>query len=524
MVPSWSSATRSASSTVEARWATTRPVVSARTRRSASSTSRSVCTSSADSVSSRTRTRGSASTARASARRCRWPPERAIPCSPTRVSRPQGRSWTKPAWLTSIAERIWSSSASARPSVRFSRALMEKSVGSSKAVATSERRWARLMSRTSTPSMVTRPAVTSYRRGTSPVRIVFPEPVAPTSATVSPGATSRLTSRSTSSSGASGNAKSTCSRRRWPRGRSTTAVPETMSGSVSKISRMRAAAVMASWPIARITFFFNDTETTESISVMNATSSPGVSSPWPTPMAPSSRTTTTARLGMTSRKVQNFADSRTLSMLVACRVRAAASYWAATRDDDVGLLEAHREPHDRCRGRGHDQPERPVHVQEDPGHDGDLEDVDHQEEQPEAAEPADRRQVRGRTREQLPGLPLRVEAHRQLLQPLVEVVPHRGLEAEHRVGLHPAPDPDQHCLEHAQPEGQQAQRQHRADLAVGDRAVDQRLGHQWDRDREADPGDRRQGHDSQRQGVRAEVAPQSPERVDAGGRVRDRDG
>ena len=33
---------------------------------------------------------------------------------------------------------------------------------------------------------------------------------------------------------------------------------------------------------------------------------------------------------MTSRKVQNFAESRTLSMLVACRVRAAASYCAET--------------------------------------------------------------------------------------------------------------------------------------------------------------------------------------------------
>ena len=161
MVPSWRTATRSASSTVEARWATTRPVVAESTRCSASSTSFSVWTSSADRVSSSTRTRGWASTARARASRWRWPPDRAMPCSPIRVSSPQGRSWTKPAWLTSMADAISSSVASARPRVRFSRALMEKSVGSSKAVATRVRRWPSSRSRTSMPSMVTRPPVTS---------------------------------------------------------------------------------------------------------------------------------------------------------------------------------------------------------------------------------------------------------------------------------------------------------------------------------------------------------------------------
>ena len=62
-----------------------------------------------------------------------------MPCSPIRVSRPHGRSWTKPAWAISIASAISSSVASARPSVRFSRALIENSVGSSNAVATRER-------------------------------------------------------------------------------------------------------------------------------------------------------------------------------------------------------------------------------------------------------------------------------------------------------------------------------------------------------------------------------------------------
>src|SRR4029079_19057484 len=75
IVPSWSSATLSASSTVEARWATTSPVVEARTRWSASSTSFSVWMSSAERVSSSTSTFGWARTARARARRWRWPPD-----------------------------------------------------------------------------------------------------------------------------------------------------------------------------------------------------------------------------------------------------------------------------------------------------------------------------------------------------------------------------------------------------------------------------------------------------------------
>ena len=103
-----------------------------------------------------------------------------------------------------------------------------------------------------------------------------------------------------------------------------------MSGSVSKISRIRAAAVIASCAIARITPSDATGHTSESISVMKATSSPGVSWPRPTPIAPSRSTTATARLGITSRKVQNFADSRTLSMLVACSWRAAASYCPET--------------------------------------------------------------------------------------------------------------------------------------------------------------------------------------------------
>ena len=104
-----------------------------------------------------------------------------------RVSSPHGRSCTNSAWATCSASSTSASVASGRPSVRFSRTLIEKSVASSNAVATTVRSWASGRSRTSTPSRVTRPAVTSKSRPTSAVSVVLPEPVAPTRATVSPG-------------------------------------------------------------------------------------------------------------------------------------------------------------------------------------------------------------------------------------------------------------------------------------------------------------------------------------------------
>ena len=221
---------------------------------------------------------------------------------------------------------------------------------------------------------------------------------------------------------------------------------------------------------------------------MNATSSPGVSAPRPTPIAPSSSTITTARLGIISRKVQNRADRRTFATLVSSRRRAddvvllgdvgraaerldhpdadgtllgqrgevALLVLHVARDHDVALLEAHREPHDRRGRRGDDQPERPVEVEQHEGGHHDLGDVDDQEQHPEAEEPADGGQVGGRAGQELARLPLAVEAHRELLQPLVEVVAHLGLDLEDRLVLHPAAPPDQERLEDAEAEHQQA--------------------------------------------------------------------
>ena len=60
--------------------------------------------STAEVASSMTSSRGRRTSARASESRCRWPPERVVPRSPSRVSRPSGRAATKPsAWAVRSA-------------------------------------------------------------------------------------------------------------------------------------------------------------------------------------------------------------------------------------------------------------------------------------------------------------------------------------------------------------------------------------------------------------------------------------
>ncbi len=62
-----------------------------------------------------------------------------MPCSPMRVVEPPRQVADEAGLGDSSASSISSSVASARPSVRFSRADIENRVGSSNAVATSER-------------------------------------------------------------------------------------------------------------------------------------------------------------------------------------------------------------------------------------------------------------------------------------------------------------------------------------------------------------------------------------------------
>ena len=64
-------------------------------------------------------------------------------------------------------------------------------------VATTERSSARSRSRTSTPSMLTRPSVASRSRGSRPTSVVLPDPVEPMTAVIVPGAISKSISART---------------------------------------------------------------------------------------------------------------------------------------------------------------------------------------------------------------------------------------------------------------------------------------------------------------------------------------
>ena len=81
--------------------------------------------------SSRTSRAGSASSARASASRWRWPPDRAAPCAPTGVSQPRGSEAIQPSSRAPAAAAASSASlAPGRASRRLSRMVVSKMCGS----------------------------------------------------------------------------------------------------------------------------------------------------------------------------------------------------------------------------------------------------------------------------------------------------------------------------------------------------------------------------------------------------------
>ncbi len=86
-----------------------------------------------------------------------------------------------------------------------------------------------------------------------------------------------------------------------------------MVDSVSRISLIRSADVIASCAIARMVPSDSTGQISDSIKVMKATRVPSVIASRPTAIAPSSSTITRVRFGITSRKVQNRDASRTLS-------------------------------------------------------------------------------------------------------------------------------------------------------------------------------------------------------------------
>ena len=107
MIRPWSNTTtRLASAMVDGRLAMRTVVRSKAPARRASNTAASVRISSALVASSRISTLGFARRARARQTRCRWPPDRLRPCSPTTVSKPWGNASMNPrAWAAAAASR-----------------------------------------------------------------------------------------------------------------------------------------------------------------------------------------------------------------------------------------------------------------------------------------------------------------------------------------------------------------------------------------------------------------------------------
>jgi hypothetical protein len=157
----------------------------------------------------------------------------------------------------------------------FSATDIENSVGSSNAVATAWRSASRLSSRMSRPSMRISPSVTSYSRDSSAASTDLPEPVDPTSASVSPGSTVTLTWRNAQASESGKRKPTSTSSSRPPRGASFDG-PSVISLGASKISAIRVAAVNDSCVIDNKKPSDAIGHTSDSIIVMNATSVPMV--------------------------------------------------------------------------------------------------------------------------------------------------------------------------------------------------------------------------------------------------------
>ena len=159
--------------------------------------------STADVASSRTSRRGRRTTARASAMRWRWPPDSEAPRSPTRVSSPSGSAATKPSACASRSAAHTASSSI----VGAQRDVAAHGVVEQERLLRHDGRdgrdpAARHLAQVD-PVEQDAPLAGSTRRTSRVVSVDLPEPVGPTSATVWPGSTVRVTSCSTSAPGAS---------------------------------------------------------------------------------------------------------------------------------------------------------------------------------------------------------------------------------------------------------------------------------------------------------------------------------
>ena len=120
------------------------------------------------------------------AMRCRWPPERDPPLSPTRASRPPGIASTKSRARAAFSAARISSSVARTPYATLARTVSSKSTTSWGTTAMERRSDRRVTWRRSTPSQVIRPAAGSATRERRLAMVLFPPPDAPTRATTSP--------------------------------------------------------------------------------------------------------------------------------------------------------------------------------------------------------------------------------------------------------------------------------------------------------------------------------------------------
>ena len=149
-------------------------------------------------TSSRTRIGGAPASARARATRCRCPPDSVSPRSPITVCQPSGNAATSSATpAVTKAAPTRSSARPSRPSVTLSRIRREKRNASCGTQASVERSRPRGSVRTSSPPTNTVARGGSHSRASTRPSVDLPVPVGPTTATSSPGRTSKLTSRST---------------------------------------------------------------------------------------------------------------------------------------------------------------------------------------------------------------------------------------------------------------------------------------------------------------------------------------
>ena len=185
---------------VERRWAITKVVRPFMSQERPSWMSASDSESRLDVASSRIRIRGSARIARAMATRCRCPPDRRTPRSPTTVSYPSAKpSANSPTWAMRQASRISASLAAGREKATFSRMVPSKRKVSCRTTPRWRRYESSLTVARSTPSTTTRPAVGVWKAQTRPIIVDLPAPEGPTRAVTVPGAARSETSWSTGS-------------------------------------------------------------------------------------------------------------------------------------------------------------------------------------------------------------------------------------------------------------------------------------------------------------------------------------